>query len=130
MAWWKDKPIGGILNTFYKEESVPYVACSLSRFWDFHPNHVLFWHSIRWSKEVAGSSVFKIYHIPPKRERVQGIDYYTFKTSFGGRLVEECTFYEKIVSPVKFKILQVLVRLMNYPYPKFLMNEIYKNMRT
>lgn len=128
MAWWKDKPIGGILNTFYDGESVPYIACSLSRFWDFHPNHMLFWHSMIWSKEVANSSVFKIYHLPPRRERVQGIDYYTFKTCFGGRIVEECTSYEKIISPVKLKILQALVRLENHRCSNLLMNEMCKNM--
>jgi hypothetical protein len=108
IAWWKKKPIAGILNTFNNEESVPYIACSVSRLWKLHPNHLLFWHSIKWSKEVAGSSIFKLYHLPHKREKVNGIDYYTFKTCFGGYLVKECTFYQKIISPAKFRIFQTL----------------------
>jgi lipid II:glycine glycyltransferase (peptidoglycan interpeptide bridge formation enzyme) len=108
LAWWKNIPIAGILNTFYGEQSVPYIACSLNRFWNLHPNHLLFWHSIKWSKEVAGSSVFKLYHLPARRERVQGIDYFTFKTCFGGSLIEECSFYRKTFSPVRFKISQML----------------------
>ena len=111
IAWWKKKPVAGVLNTFYKEESVPYIACSLNRFWNLRPNHLLFWHSIKWSKEIAGSSVFKLYHLPSKRERVQGIDYYTFKTCFGGRLAEECAFYHKVFPPANFEILQVLNKL-------------------
>jgi len=108
IALWKKKPIAGILNTFNNEESVPYIACSMSNLWKLHPNHLLFWHSIKWSREVAGSSIFKLYHVPHKREKVNGIDYYTFKTCFGGYLVEECTFYQKIISPAKFRIFQTL----------------------
>ena len=111
IACWKKKPVAGILNTFYKGESVPYIACSLDRFWDVYPNHLLFWHSIKWSKEVSGSSVFKLYHLPSKRERVQGIDYYTFKTCFGGRLAKECAFYYKVFPPANLGIFQVLKTL-------------------
>jgi len=107
IASWKKKPIGGILNTSYAKESVPYISCSLRKFWDHHPNHILFWHSIKWSKEVAGSSLFKLYHVSPKRERIQGVDYYSFKTCFGGDLLEERTFYRKIISPAKFKIFKM-----------------------
>jgi len=107
VAWLGKQPIGGILNTFYEKESVPYIACSLKRFWDYCPNHLLFYHSLKWSKEVADSSTFKVYHLPSKRERGQGIDYYTFKTCFGGDLVEERTIYHKIIAPTRFRLAQM-----------------------
>jgi lipid II:glycine glycyltransferase (peptidoglycan interpeptide bridge formation enzyme) len=108
IVFWRKRPIAGILNTFYQEQSVPYVACSLSRFWNLHPNHLLFWRSIEWSKEVAGSSILNIWHLPQKKDQTESVDYYTFKTSFGGILIEECAFYHKIVSRTRFKIFQLL----------------------
>ena len=111
VASWRNKPIAGILNTFYDQESVPYVACSVDSFWRLHPNHLLFWHSIKYSKEIMGSSIFKLYHVTPKRERVKGVDYFTFKTCFGGQLLEECAFYTKIISPSKFRVYRFLTRI-------------------
>lgn len=122
MAWRKERPIGGILNTFYGEESVPWFACSLDEFWKFHPNHLLFWHSIRWSKEAAGSSIFKLYHVPQKGERIKGVDHYTFKTCFGGSMVEECTLYEKILSPNRFRIMNILERVSRPAVQKLLLS--------
>lgn len=107
VAWLGKQPIGGILNTFYAKESVPYIACSLKRFWNYYPNHLLFYHSLKWSKEVADSSIFKFYHLPPKKESGHGIDYYTFKTCFGGHLVEERTIYHKIIAPTRFRLAQM-----------------------
>jgi hypothetical protein len=108
IASWKKKSVAAILNTFYRGQSIPHVACSLNRFWSLHPNHVLFWHSIKWSKEVAGSTIFNLYHLPSQRDQTQPIDFYTFKTCFGGRLIEECASYRRIISPIKFKVSEVL----------------------
>ena len=107
LAWWKKKPIAGILNTFYLQQSVPYVACSLDNFWNLHPNHLLFWHSLKWSKEVAGSTIFNLYHLPLKKDKTESTDYHTFKTCFGGRIVEECAYYRKVISPIRCKMLEL-----------------------
>lgn len=111
IAYWKGRPIGGILNTFYARECVPWFSCSLDRFWDLHPNHLLFWHSICWSKEEAQSSIFKLYHVSQKGRKIKGVDYYTFKTCFGGSMIEECAFYDKILSPNTSKVLDTLEKL-------------------
>jgi len=108
VAYWKKRPIAAILNTFYRGQSIPYVACSLNSCWNLHPNHLLMWHSIKWSKEFVGSSVFNLYHLPSKRDQTQPIDFYTFKTCFGGSLIEETASYQKVISPAKFKVLQLL----------------------
>lgn len=107
----KNRAIAGILNTVYEKESVPWFACSLDGYWDFRPNHLLFWNSIRWSKEAVGASLFKLYHVPSKREKIQGVDHFTFKTCFGGQLVEECTFYSRIFSTIRSAILNMRDRL-------------------
>lgn len=111
VAYWEGKPIGGIVNTFYQGESIPWFACSLDEFWRLHPNHLLFWHSICWSQEVARSSKFKLYHLPSQKEAKQGIDYHTFKTCFGGNVIEECTFYTIILASVRCRALGLLNRL-------------------
>ncbi len=118
MAWLGRKPVGGILNTFYGSESVPYIACSMKDFWHYRPNHVLFWHSMKWSKEVAGSRVFKLYHLPSGKVNHEGIDYYTFKTCFGGHLAEERTFYHKILSPMRYRLSQSIQKILkSWPDP-------------
>jgi lipid II:glycine glycyltransferase (peptidoglycan interpeptide bridge formation enzyme) len=114
IAYWNKTPIAGILNTFYQGQAVPYVACSLDRFWNLHPNHLLFWHSIKWSKEVMHSSVFNLYHLPPKKNQTESIDYNTFKTCFGGQIVEECSCYKNIISPTRFRIFQMLKGLQRW----------------
>jgi len=129
MVWLERKPIGGILNTFYGAESVPYIACSLKDFWHYHPNHVLFWHSIKWSKDAVGSKVFKLYHLPSGKVNGNGIDYYTFKTCFGGHLAEERAFYHNILSPTRYRLSQNIQRILkNWPdsvSPKRLVRRTY-----
>jgi hypothetical protein len=118
VAYLGNKPIGGVLNTFHGDSSVPYIACSRREFWDCYPNHLLFWHSMKWSKEVAHSSVFKHYHLPAKRKKENGIDYYTFKTCFGGVLTEERAIYLKVFSPMKSGILDTFQRMLQTPFVK------------
>ncbi|EMR74201.1 putative methicillin resistance protein [Thaumarchaeota archaeon SCGC AB-539-E09] len=100
-AYCDEKPSAIILNTFNGEESVPYIMGSLNEYWKYHPNHLLVWHSMIWSKDVVGSSFFKLYHLPKKRNFDAEVDYYSFKASFGGKIFEECAFYEKVISNSK-----------------------------
>ena len=104
VAVWRKKVIAGILNTYNKEESIPYIMASLSNYWDLCPNHLLVWESMIWSKEINDSSLFKLIYMPKIRDTNSSMDHYQFKSSFGGEIVEECTFYKKIISPNKYKI--------------------------
>ena len=77
------------------------------------------WHSMNWSKDVVGSSVFKLYHMPRKRNPHSKVDHYGFKSSFGGRIVEECAFYDRIISPVKYNIHKTLHKIAKGNVRKF-----------
>lgn len=110
VAVWRGKLIAGILNTFYNKESIPYIMGSLHNYWNLCPNHLLVWHSMNWSKEIRGSSFYKLGYMPKKRSPESKINHYQFKSSFGGNIVEECTFYKKIISPIKYKIYNTLNR--------------------
>jgi len=112
LAWYGEKPIGGILNVVYNGQSVPFIAASLKDYWKLFPNHLLFWHSICWSKVEAKAQTFKLYHLPKSKCRKNGIDYYTFKTCFGGDLIRECSFYYKVISPLKLQLLEKVSRLL------------------
>jgi lipid II:glycine glycyltransferase (peptidoglycan interpeptide bridge formation enzyme) len=101
---WEEKVIAGIINIISSQEVVPYILGSYQKFWNLSPNHLLIWHSMCWAKDIPGASIYKLYHLPPKKDPTQEIDYYTFKSSFGGRLINECTFYNKIISPMKYYI--------------------------
>jgi len=111
MAWHGEKPIAGILNVIYNGQSVPFIAASLRDCWKLRPNHLLFWHSICWSKVEAKAQTFKLYHLPKSKSPKNGIDYYTFKTCFGGDLIRECCFYYKVISPLKLQLLEKVSRL-------------------
>jgi len=111
LAWYREKPIGGILNVVYNGQSAPFIAASLESHWKVSPNHLLFWHSICWSKVEAKAQTFKLYHLPNSKNPKYGIDYYTFKTCFGGNMIHECSFYYKIISPLKLQLLEKVSRL-------------------
>jgi len=112
LAWHGEKPIAGILNIVYNRQSVPFIAASLKDYWKPSPNHLLFWHSICWSKVEAKAQTFKIYHLPKSKCPKNGIDYHTFKTCFGGDLIRECSFYYKVISPFKLQLLEKGSRLL------------------
>ena len=112
LAWHGEKPIAGILNIVYNGQSVPFIAASLKDYWKPSPNHLLFWHSICWSKVEAKAQTFKLYHLPKSKCPKNGIDYYTFKTCFGGDLIRECSFYYKVISPFKLQLLEKGSRLL------------------
>ena len=46
--------------------------------------------------------------MPKTRDIQSDIDYYQFKSSFGGDIIEECTFYKKIISKNNYKIHNIL----------------------
>lgn len=113
IAWHGSKPIAGILNTIYNGQSVPFINASLDEYWKLCPNHLLFWHSMCWSKVEAKAKTFKLYHLPKSKSPKNVIDYYSFKTLFGGDLIHECSFYRKIVSPIKLQILEKAGKLLH-----------------
>lgn len=111
LAWHDEKPIAGILNTVYNRQSVPFIAGSLRDYWKLCPNHLLVWHSICWSKHEAEAQTFKLYHLPKSESPKNGIHYHSFKTCFGGDLIRECSFYYKVISPLKLQLLKKINRL-------------------
>jgi len=112
LAWRGGIPIAGILNTIYNDQSVVFINASLREYWNHRPNHLLHWHSICWSKNEAKAKTFKLYHLPKSRSLKNGIDYYSFKTSLGGNLIHECYFYYKIVSQIKWQVLETPSKLL------------------
>ena len=124
LAWHGKKPIAGILNVVYNGQSVPFIAASLKDYWKLSPNHLLFWHSICWSKVEAKAQTFKLYHLPKSKCPKNGIDYYSFKTCFGGDLVRECSFYYKVISPLKLQLLEKVSRLLRVGHVKQILREV------
>lgn len=111
LAWHGGRPIASILITIYNGQSVVFINASLKEYWGLCPNHLLHWHSICWSKSEAKANTFKLYHLPKSKPK-SGIDYHSFKTSFGGNLIHECYFYYKIVSQIKWQVLETLSKLL------------------
>ena len=112
LAWHGEKPIAGILNVIYNGQSIPFIAASLKDYWKLFPNHLLFWHSIRWSKIKAKAQTYKLYHLPKVEYHKYGANYHPFKTGFGGDLIRECSFYYKNISPLKLQLLEKVSRLL------------------
>ena len=114
LVWHHKKAIAGILNTVYNGESIYYIGGSLREHWALRPNHLLFWHSIQWSKMEAKAQTYKLYYLLKPRRQKTGAqrDWHTFKTSFGGDIIHERTFYLKVISPIKLLILKSGRRLL------------------
>ena len=105
IALYKKQVIAGMINMVYKGKVTTFISGSLRRFWKLNPNHVLQWHSIVRSKKDLHAHTFDICHLPATKTKSQNkIDYYTFKTSFGGSLVKESSFYYKITSRFRYSL--------------------------
>jgi len=111
LAWHGEKPIAGILNVTYNGQSIPFIVISLKHYWKLSSNHLLFWHVMCWSKIKGKAQTFKLYHLPKSKCSQNGIDYHSFKTSLGGDLIRESSFYYKNISPLKVQILEKVNRL-------------------
>lgn len=129
MAWLGTKPIAIILNFIYNGQCTPFINASLRKYWNFSPNHLLFWHSICWSKVKTKAQTFKIYHLPKTKCRINGIDYFTFKTSFGGDLIRECSFYYKNISPFKFRLLRAINKFSRLKFVGKFLRKVENNMK-
>ena len=104
--------IAGRINVRFGGKVTTFISCSLKEFWHLNVNHMLLWHSIIRSKE-ENAEIFTIIHLQhSKPKNPNEIDYYTFKTSFGGSLVKESAFYYRVVSPMKFQLLRGISNLL------------------
>lgn len=113
VAVYKEKIIAEKLNIKYSGKVTSFISCSIKRFWHLNPNHLLVWSSIIRSKEEK-ARVFDIWYLPNKKLTNQKIDYYTFKTSFGGKIVRETIFYYKIFFPLRYYTHRVVSRFFTY----------------
>jgi lipid II:glycine glycyltransferase (peptidoglycan interpeptide bridge formation enzyme) len=110
-AVYKGKTIAGRINTAYLGKVNTFKSFSFDQSWNLNPNHLFMWGSICRSKEEKAKS-FNIFYLPDKKEIDQKGDYYTFKTSFGGKMLRNRAFYYKIPSPLRYQVLTVASRLL------------------
>lgn len=104
--------IAGRVNVKFRGKVTTFISCSLKESWNLNPNHALLWHSVVKSKE-ENAHTFSIMHLQSSKPKASNeIDYYTFKTSFGGSLVKESAFYYGVVSPVKFHLFRGISNLL------------------
>ncbi len=105
IAVYKKQTIAGMINMAYKGKVTTFISGSSERFWKLNPNHALQWYSIEQSKEDLHAHTFDICHLPATKPNSKNkIDYYTFKTSFGGSLIKERSFYYKITSRWRYNL--------------------------
>jgi len=122
LAWHEGKPIAGRINVIHNGKVTTFISCSLSEFWKLSPNHILMWHSICRSKEDVRARMFDIFHLPCKKDAEGKVDYYTFKTSFGGTLIRESSYYFRIISQSKYRLVQGMTKNLECFVRPFLRN--------
>jgi len=110
IALFKNRIIAGRLNFTHDSKTTTFASCSLNYYWRLRPNHLLMWHTALQAKEKSRSRHFIIANLPRSRMTPCNIDYYTFKTSFGGQLVKERTYYRRVVSRYQYELLRVCDR--------------------
>lgn len=107
----KRKIIAGKINIQYFGKVTSFISCSIKPSWNLNPNHLLMWSSITRSKEEK-AKFFDIWYLPNKKEANRKIDYYTFKTSFGGKIVRTNIFYYKTFCPLRCHAHGVITKLL------------------
>jgi peptidoglycan pentaglycine glycine transferase (the first glycine) len=104
----KGVPIAGRLNLTWASKTRTFISCSLDSFWKFHPNHLLAWQTMLSAKKQNRSRYFVFEHLPKSKNGQRAIDYFTFKTGFGGQLIKERTYCRMVISSNRYKLFQVL----------------------
>lgn len=111
-AYYRNIPVAIRLNTIYNRKASTFISGSVEEFWHLNSTHLITWHSILYNKEQTDATSFYLTYIPPTNGP-SGIDYLMFKTSFGGELVHECSFYKKTFSPLRFHLTRTFGRYVN-----------------
>lgn len=121
-AYYHDIPIAMRFNTLYNRKASTFVSGSLEEFWHLNPTHLITWHSILYNKEQTDAISFYVTYIPLVNAPSK-INYLAFKTSFGGELVHECSFYKKTFSPLRFHLIRTfggyVNNLLGHPAQKY-----------
>jgi len=121
LAYYQGKPIAGVTILVGNNKAMYFNGASLPEHRNLGVNNLLIWHSICWSHDIAKARIFDLYGIPCNQEYGGEVErgLYKFKTSFGGAIVQECAYYDKILFPFRYKILCIARQIMEKPYVKF-----------
>lgn len=120
LAYYNGMPIAGGTILVGNGKAMYFNGVSLREYRKLGVNNILIWHAIGWSKDVARAQVFDLYGIPCGKEYGGELELglYDFKTSFGGEIVQECAFYEKIFSPLRYRLLRLGIRTLRPLYSR------------
>lgn len=109
LAIYNGKIIAGMINLAFNGKVMTFISGSLPKYWNLNPNHMLQWYSIEQSKEGLHAHTFDIFHVTATKPKLSNdIDYYTFKTSFGGQLVKESSFYFRTISHFRHNLYRIM----------------------
>ena len=114
LAYYQENPVAGVTILVGNGKAMYFNGVSLFEYRNLGVNNMLIWHSICWSKDVAGARIFDLYGIPSSKEYGGEVEVgsYNFKTSFGGEIIHECAFYEKIFSSLRYHLLRLGIRML------------------
>lgn len=111
IARYKSKAIAGKGNLLWNNNIWAWDNSSLPEYWHLNSNRLLMWHSLKWSVENKYKN-FDLYGLPCKPEGSgKHIDWYIFKTCFGGQIVRKLNYYVSIVSPMRWMLWSKLWKL-------------------
>ena len=98
IAKYRGKTIGGKINLIYRNTAETFISCSYEQMWKFSPNHGLMWYSIYRSKDDCKKFIIRC--LPRQFDKTKQIDYYTFKTGFGGEIFLEYVHFSRVINPL------------------------------
>lgn len=98
IAKYRGKTIAGAIDAVYENRSETFISCSYKQMWRFSPNHGLLWKSMCKSKESCTRFVIRC--LPRQYDKTKGIDYFTYKTGFGGKIFRDYVHFSRTINPL------------------------------
>lgn len=116
----KKKIIAESIFLFYSNKIYYFNNGSLPEYWNLNPNTLLIWHIME--KFAGTDNVLDLYGTPSGEDKNdQNYSMYTFKSGFGGKLIEEFEYYDLVISRVKeFIFKKIIVKAVLPIYKRFM----------
>lgn len=98
IAKYGGKTIAGAVDVIYRNTAETFISCSYKQMWKFSPNHGLVWESISRLKEDCTKFIIRC--LPSQFDVTKEIDYFTFKTGFGGKIFRDYVHFSRAINPL------------------------------
>jgi len=122
LAKYKDQAIAGLVNLIYNGKVFHWNNILSPEYRSLSPNNLLMWYAICANKREC-QKIYYIYGLPPVKSKH---GYSTFKTSFGGTLIDDSRGYFIVNSSIKKRIIDKSIKLSRYRCFSALSNPVKK----